>query len=320
MGRIEMSGIQAGPGEKAFGFLEVGKTSVNTYRIPVAILNGVQEGKTLGILGGTHGTEFASIEAVIRAIQDLDPKKMRGTVLAVPVVNGPQFEHRSAFLSPFDQLNQNRAFPGNPEGTLSQRTAHVVFSEVVSKCDALIDCHGGDITEDIECMVLAGKGDNEEVNRIAVDMASCFPTRYISLFTVGESGLSMSGQRRFGIPCVTSEAGTPYPVRERHVQFHYSGIMNNLKYFGILDGKPEMSCPVINPKSYRFIAQQGGIWHSKVELGQRVKPGEEIGNMTDLFGNVIKTCTAPQDGIINFLRVFYSVNCGEPLVGIVFLD
>jgi hypothetical protein len=320
MARIDIKGIQAGAGEKAFGFLEVGKTSVNTYRIPVAILNGSQEGKTLGLLGGTHGTEFASIEAVIRAIQDLNPKEMRGVVLAVPVVNGPQFEHRSAFLSPFDQLNQNRTFPGNPEGTLSQRTAHVVFSEVVSRCDALIDCHGGDITEDIECMVLAGKGDDEEVNRIAIDMASCFPTRCINLFPVRDSGLSMSAQKRFGIPCVTAEAGTPYPIRDRHIKFHYDGIMNNLKYFGILEGEPERSKPVINPKSYRFTAEVGGIWHSKVELGQRVAAGEEIGDMTDLFGNVIKTYRAPENGVINFLRVFYSVNCGEPLIGLVALD
>lgn len=93
---IEVGGIKANPGEKAFGFLDVGTTSVNTYRIPVAVLNGAKEGKTLGLLGGTHGTEFASIEAVIRTVQDLDPKKMSGAVLAVTVLNGPHFEHRSA--------------------------------------------------------------------------------------------------------------------------------------------------------------------------------------------------------------------------------
>lgn len=320
MSTIDIKGTRARPGQKAFGFLEVGKTSVSTYRIPVAILNGAQEGKKLGILGGTHGTEFASIEAVIRAIQNLDPSKMKGAVLAVPVVNGPQFEHRSAFLSPFDQLNQNRTFPGSPEGTLSQRTAHVLFSEVVSKCDALIDCHGGDITEDIECMVLAGKGDDENVNRLAVDMASCFDTRQVSLFPVRDTGLTMSAQKRFGIPCVTSEAGTPYPVRERHVRFHYDGIMNNLRYFGILEGEPKLSNPVLNPRTYRFTAEEGGIWHSKVELGQRVTAGEEIGNMTDLFGRVMNIYRAPESGTINFLRVFYSVNCGEPLVRMVFLD
>ena len=320
MALTEVKGVQAGPGEKAFGFLKVGTTSVSTYSIPVAVLNGVEPGKTLGVIGGTHGTEFASIEAVIRAIQNLDPMEMKGRLLAIPVLNGPQFEHRSAFLSPFDQQNQNRVFPGDPNGTLSHRAAYVVFSEVVSQCDALVDCHGGDITEDIDDMVLAGKGDDEEVNKMAVDMASCFPTKYITLFPVQESGLSMSAQKRYGIPCVTSEAGTPHNVRERHVEFHYEGIMNILKYFGIIEGEPEMVEPVVAPKRYRYNAEHGGIWHSYVELGQEVKAGEELGNVTDLFGNELEAFTAPEDSTVSFLRVFYSVNCGEPLVGLVVLD
>ncbi len=75
LSNIEIDHIHAKPGEKITGFLEVGSSSINTYRIPVAILNGVKEGKKLCLLGGTHGTEFASIEAVTRIIQSLDPKK-----------------------------------------------------------------------------------------------------------------------------------------------------------------------------------------------------------------------------------------------------
>ena len=317
---IKIRDIEAKPGEKAFGFLDIGTTSFNTYRIPVAILNGAKTGKTLCLIGGTHGTEFASIEAVIRAVQNLNPKEMSGAVIAVTVLNGPQFEHRSAFLSPFDQLNQNRQFPGDPEGTLSKRAAHVVFKEIMSKGDALIDCHGGDITEDIDDMVIAQKGKDEKVNKVAVEMASCFPTKYIVTHEpaeiVGTSGVAME---KYGIPCVTSEAGTPYPVRERHVKFHYEGIINNLKYMGIIKGKPEMTKAAINPKRHRFKTNQGGIWHSYVDLGQMVSAGQEVGNVSDLFGNIIETYKAPEDSMVTFLRVFYSVNIGEPLIGLVVL-
>ena len=96
--------------------------------------------------------------------------------------------------------------------------------------------------------------------------------------------------------------------------------MNNLRYFGILEGEPEMGKPLVNPKRYRFIAKRGGIWHSFVELGQSVRAGEEVGNMTDLFGNVLETYEAPEDAVVSFLRVFYSVNCGEPLIGLVVLE
>jgi hypothetical protein len=316
MPRIIIDGIQAGPGEKAFGFIEVGTTSVSAYRIPVAILNGAEEGKVLCLLGGTHGTEYASIEAVIRTIQSLDPKKMKGAVLAVPIVNGPQFEHRSAFLSPFDQLNQNRQFPGDPKGTLSRRTAHVVFSKIASKADALCDCHGGDITEDLDCYVIARVGEDEELNRRALEMAKCFPGRVIIARGGGTPGTTGEAQNIYSIPCITPEAGTPYPVRERHVKFHYDGIQNLLKLLGIIDGEPKKFDAKVNPEEYHAVAERGGIWHSKVEIGQEVQEGQELGNMTDLFGNILETYKAPEKGWVRFLRVWYSVNAGEPLVSV----
>lgn len=316
---INIDGIIAKPGEKVFGFLEVGTTSVNTYRIPVAIINGVNEGKTLALLGGTHGVEFASIEAVIRTIQNADPQKMSGAILAVPVLNGPQFEHRSAFLSPFDQLNQNRQFPGDSEGTLSQRTAYVVFSKIVSKADALCDAHGGDITEDLDDFVIARQSDDEELNRIAIEMAKCFPAKMISARKGGPiRGSSGVAQDKYKIPCITPEAGCPYPVRERHVQFHYKGIQNLLKYLGITEGTPEFTDAPINPEGFRAKAKKGGIWWPKVEIGQEVEAGQELGYMQDLFGNVIERYESPQKGYVRFLRVWYSVNVGEPLVGVSF--
>ena len=316
---IEIDNIKAKPGEKVFSFIEIGTTSVSTYSLPIAILNGIEDGKKLCLLGGTHGTEFASIEAVIRTIQTLDPKKMKGAVLAIPVVNGPQFEHRSAFLSPFDQLNQNRQFPGDPNGTLSKRTAHVVFSKIVSIADALCDCHGGDITEDLDCYVISRVGKDEELNKKALEMARCFPGKVIVAKGGGTPGTTGEAQSIYKIPCITPEAGTPYPVRERHIAFHYEGIMNLLKLMGIIEGKPEMYDAKINPEEYHAFTKHGGIWHTYVEIGQQVKKGQKLGDISDLFGNVLENYVAPNDGWVRFLRVWYSVNVGEPLVSVSYI-
>ncbi len=307
-------------GEKTYGFIEVGSTSVNTYRIPVVVIAGAKEGKTVGFLGGTHGTEYASIEGLIRAIKKLDPAEMSGNVIAVTVLNGPHFEHRTAFLSPIDMVNQNRQFPGSPDGTLSQRTAYMVFKEVVSRCDALADLHGGDIGEDIDSMMIVGSGGGEEVEKVALDMAKCFDTDYVSLLPSGMTGLTLSAQSKYGIPCVTSEAGAPYPVRERHIRFHYDGVMNILKYFNVLEGEPAMVDPVINPRSIIFKAEHGGIWHGFHEIGARVKKGDKLGEVTDLFGNILQSITAPEDGKISYLRTFYAVNQGERLFHLTVLD
>jgi hypothetical protein len=307
-------------GEKSYGFIEVGRTSVNTYRVPVVVVAGKNPGKTVGFLGGTHGTEYASIEGLIRATRKLNPSEISGNVIAITVLNGPQFEHRSAFLSPLDQQNQNRQFPGDPEGPLSKRTAYVVFQEIVSRCDALADLHGGDIGEDIDSMVIAGSGGGEAVERMAIDMARCFPTEFISKLPESVNGLTMTAQKQYGIPCVTSEAGTPYPVRERHIQFHYEGIMNILRYFDVLPGEPVLADAAISPKGYRFKASNAGIWHGFHELGVRVKKGELVGEVTDLFGNVLESHKAPEDAKVTFLRTFYAVNQGEALIGLTVLE
>jgi predicted deacylase len=316
---IEIDHIVAKPGEKTFDYLEIGTSSISTYKIPVAILNGVRDGVKLCLLGGTHGTEFASIEAVIRTIQSLDPTKMKGAVLAIPVVNGPQFEHRSAFLNPFDQLNQNRQFPGDPNGTLSRRTAHVIFSKIVSKADALVDCHGGDITEDLDCYVIARVSNDEELNRRALEMARCFPGKVIMAKGGGTAGTTGEAQDLFGIPCITPEAGVPYPVRERHIRFHFDGIHNLLKYLGIIEGDHIEYKAKVNPEEYHAKAEQGGIWYPNVEIGDHVKKGELLGTMKDLFGNIIETYISPENGWVRFLRVWYSVNIGEPLVTVSFI-
>jgi uncharacterized protein len=319
MSEVKIGELIASPGKKAKGFLNAGSTSFNTYRIPLVIINGSSKGKTIGVIGGTHGTEHASIEAVIRVIKKLNPEKMMGTVLAVPVLNGPQFEHRAQFLNPFDQLNLNKIFPGDPKGTLSQRIAHTVFDKVVSRCDALLDCHGGDINEDIRGFVLAGKGEDESVNKVALEMATCFPTRFISLLPVSSTGMTMSAQSRYRIPCIISEAGTPFPVREEEVLFHYEGIINVLKHFGVIEGAPSRVEPIISKGGVRFLAEEGGIWRPNVVAGQEVKAGDKLGEITNLFGEVQQNIEAPKDGLVGMMRCFYSVNCGELLVSLNFL-
>jgi predicted deacylase len=245
---------------------------------------------------------------------------MKGVILAIPVVNGPQFEHRTAYISPIDQLNQNRFFPGDPKGTLTHRTAHTIFSKVLSKADALCDCHGGDISEQIIGWVNAIKGKDEELNLIAREMAACFPCKVIFSRVASkneEPGMTGVAQDKLGIPCIIPESNAPHQTTrelERYIKFNYEGIQNLLKYFEIMEGKPSMSNAVIDPEEYTLTADKGGIWHSKVEAGQVVEPGHELGNITDLFGNIIEVFEAPKKSFIKVVRMWYSVNCGDKVI------
>ncbi|HIH89001.1 TPA: hypothetical protein HA344_07315 [Candidatus Bathyarchaeota archaeon] len=303
-------GVSARPGEKSMGFLDVGDEK---FKVPIAIIHGVSAGKTLGLIGGTHGTEFASIEAVTRIIGALEPAEMSGTVLAIPVLNRPQFEARQQYTSPVDGLNLNGVFPGDPKGTLTKRIAHVAFEEVASRCDALVDCHGGDIDEDIRGFVVAAEGQDAAVNAEALVLASCFPCGLTHVFPAG-GGASLSAQSIYGIPTIMPEAGTPCPVRKDAIDFHYEGIMNVLHHMGIVPGKPKYWNHSVSRRRLRVLSTGDGTWHPSVPLDDEVKAGDGIGIVKDLFGKTIQVAVAPEEGIVSMARCFYSVKKGETLV------
>jgi len=313
MREVRIGNIVAKEGEKTHGFLDVGTTSTTTHRIPLVIFNGMKTGPTLAVYGGIHGLEYASIEAVQRLIKKIDPKKLSGVLLAVPVVNQANFDARKGSESPIDGINLNRTFPGKAEGTMSYRVAHTLFKEIASKADAQIDCHGGDLMEDIgPGKVSASHFGPKEVDEMAIKMASCYAPTHITLRSI-DRGMSLTVAKELKIPAIMPEAGTPYPVRESQVLFHYDGIINVMKMMKMLEGEPRMTKPPIDPPRAVLTAKRGGIFHSFVDIGEEVKASQAVAEVTNVFGEVLDTYESPIDGMVTERRVHYAVNCGELL-------
>jgi predicted deacylase len=288
-------------GEKAKGYVKAGEASTHDVMMPYVIVNGSEPGKTLCVIGGVHPLEYTSIEGVLRVAQEVEPENTDG------------FNARAAFNNPVDYVNQNRVFPGSPDESLSRRVANCLYENFVSKAEALIDSHGGDLTEDIYKYVIIGKTDNEKLHKTMMDMASCYDTLYIQ--TTEIKGSSGEALRKYGIPCITPESGTPYPVREEEVAFHRDGIINIMKYFGMLEGEPEMKTGVpFNPEQARIRSDRGGLWIQKAASGERVKKGQVLGEVVDLFGDTLQTVTAPFDGVTNNSRTSVVANSGDVLI------
>jgi predicted deacylase len=303
-------------GEKKTGFIKVGEASTHEIKMPYIIINGKMDGPTLCVLGGIHPLEYASIQGVLRVAKEIEPAKLNGTLLIVPIVNSDGFNARAAFNNPIDYVNQNRVFPGNSNGTMSRRVANALFEYFVSKADALIDSHGGDLTEDIHMFVIIGNTDDTKLQQKMIDMASCYNAHYIS--TTDIEGSTKEALHLYNIPCITPESGTPYPIREEEILFHQNGILNVMKYYNMLEGKPELQKDIpINPKQERLYAERGGLWIQKVTAGQKVKENEILGEIVDLFGKTIQTVKAPFDGIANNSRTSAVVNSGDTLIWVV---
>src|SRR5436309_1395091 len=123
----------AAPGQKASGTIEVPAGIDAALSIPVVVAQGAKPGPVLALVSGAHGTEYASIIALEKVIERLDPAALSGTVIVVPLVNIRSFEEKVAHVNPVDNKSMNRFYPGRMEGTQTERALFMMTKEVVDK-------------------------------------------------------------------------------------------------------------------------------------------------------------------------------------------
>lgn len=313
--------LEAKRGSKETGFLPVGETLAMEVKIPVVLIHGVKNGPVLCVSAGVHGYEYSSIEAVQQLIRLIEPAKLRGTLIVVPVVNMPGFETRGAqggmstpFQCPIDAINLNRIFPGNSEGTMSYKIAHDLMDKVVSKADYYIDCHGGDLNEELSPYVIAAEtGDKEKARETLEILAVSYST---DLVTISQTpGSSVSAAAQIGKPSIVAEAGGFGRVDENATRWHVEGILNVMKRLKMIEGIPNPPRKQSIRRRFNLTVRRGGICYTP-PLGTRVKKGDEVGLVKDLFGNVLETITSPANGVVTFRRSIPPVCTNDRVVGI----
>ena len=321
MNSVKIENIEARSGEKKTGYLSVGETAVAAVQLPVAILNGPKPGPTLCISGGVHGFEYSSIVAVIRIVKDTDPATLSGTLVAVPVVNMSGFEARgpgggiSSFVQcPIDAVNINRIMPGNPDGSMAYQIAAAFMSRVVSKADYLIDCHGGDLNEELVPSVVTLAG-NEGPNKIAKEvLATSFDTEYI-IEIEQAGGTTLESALALGKPAIVIEAGGHGRVLEDAVDLITNGIRNAMKRLKMLEGTPTPTKQIVRRGWWSVYVKRGGVCHS-VPIGARVKKGQQVAEVHDLFGERLETLESPVDGRVVFRRTPIAISTNDRVLGI----
>ena len=164
---ISICNITAKPGQKAQGFINILDTET---KMPITIINGQKEGKTVLITAGVHGCEYPGIRTAIELAKEINPQDISGNIIIVHVVNTAGFEKRRAAIMPEDNKNILRVFPGDENGTISDKIAHVITNELISKVDYYFDIHGGDLHEElIPHLYYPAKADEQ----VEIGRASC---------------------------------------------------------------------------------------------------------------------------------------------------
>ena len=319
-GRVVTIGdIKALPGETASGFLEVAGGTYPDAKIPISIINGSQSGPVLALIAGVHPYEYPPIEALIRVRAQLDPQKLKGSVLLVHIANLQAFQKRIIYYNPYDWLNLNRVFPGDPEGSISLRIAHTITQEIITRCDYLIDLHCGDGNEALIPYSYWSKGGNPEVDAASKKLVEAF-----GIYPIIESQRPQDPEAtvyvdntaiQMGKPAFTTESGQLGILDEESVQLLLRGIDNVLKYLNMIEGEAkDFGRPAYIKKFEVIRSNHDGLFYPLIKRGYFVQKGQPIGYVTDYFGKKLETILAPFTGQILYIIATPPANKGEPVV------
>ena len=309
-------------GQKVSGVIAVPAAQDAATNISVVVAHGAKPGPVLAIVSGAHGTEYASIIAVERLIDALDPAGMSGTVILVPLVNVASFEQKIAHVNPVDGKSMNRFYPGRMDGTQTERASLLITREVVDQCDHLIDLHGGDLDESLRpysYWTVTGLQSQDAISR---EMVLAFGLDHIIISAdrpkdpAASRYLENTASTR-GKPSITAEAGHAGTTETDDIAALVNGCVNVMRYLRMLPGVAAVvENPVWVEKVAGITSEQTGIFYPLVKRGMTVAAGARIGYVTDYVGKVIFEARAPESGVVLYLRAVPSMTKGETIANI----
>lgn len=299
---------RADPGEIDTGELFVGETrSGNEIGLPVAVINGSDDGKTLYIQAASDGDELNGVGVVQRLVPRIDPATVAGKIHIVGIVNYYGFqvaEHRN----PIDDTKTNRAYPGDSNGTSTERIAQITY-EAAKKADIALDLHQGSTSRMIdESRVRCGR--RHRLHDDCLELAKVFDAGFI-LDQKGPDGQLARVLPDEGIPTIDPELGGSVGWDEGSIDLGLRGVFRVLKQYGFLDGTIERSDQTRASGFEQYGAPVGGLITIKPTLGDRIATGDTLFEMTDTFGQVKATVSADSDGIFWRTRRLPQAATGE---------
>lgn len=296
------------PGEVATGWLEVGHNrDGRSVAIPVAVVNGVDSGRTLYIQAVSDGDELNGLGVVRRLVPRLDPERLTGTILIVGIANYFAFHHNE-HRNPVDDTKLNRAYPGDSGGTSTERLARATL-DIAVEADLALDLHQGSTSRMIE-EVRVRCGRRHDLHEECLELAKVFDCGYV-LDQKGPEGQLARVAPDEGVPTVDPELGASVGLDHESIQTGLEGIFNVLTYYEFIEGSVDPGTQTRVNGFDQYGAPTGGLVDLKADLGQRVSPGTPLYEVTDPFGEVLETVSADTDGILWRTRRLPQVATGE---------
>lgn len=296
------------------------KTDSPYNYIPVTILSGKEKGPVFTIIAGIHGFEYPPITAVQELIKEIDPKKLKGTLIVVPIANVGSFYKRTPFVNPSDHKNLNNAFPGSETGTITEQIANYITKQIIPQSDVFLDIHGGDANEDLLPFVCYYNNTSEEKKTLLSSKLSEISginhiVSYPYTITKTEPAkYAFKQASQNGKTALSIEAGKLGNVQTEAVHLIKKAVYNMLNYMemysnGIASAK-NPSAVYLNNQEY-VKAEVAGIFNSTLKSGDYIKKGDKIGFVSNEFGKVLIEIKSPTTGVVLYKIGTPPVNKGE---------
>ena len=263
--------------------------------MPVHAIHGRRSGPRLFITAALHGDEINGVEVIRRLLQHSALRQIRGTLIAVPVVNVYGYIRQSRYLP--DRRDLNRSFPGSESGSLAARLADTLLHEVVDGSTHGIDLHTGALHRENLPQVRADLAGSESMQ----ELARAFGTPVILDADLRPGSLRAAAAER-EIPLLVFEGGEALRFDELAVRAGVRGILGVMRHLGMIrepvGGRAVLRTPVIAHSTLWVRATQSGVLLCSTPLGAHVQEGATLGMITDPFRPADEPVLAPVGGIV----------------------
>lgn len=319
---LTIAGVSARSGCRARGRIQLAELSDGSpVNIPILLINGLNPGPRLYLGAAIHGDEVAGIAVLSEALSQIDPARLSGQVVCVPLQHplALHADHRLPLAqfckSPLDQAPADAwtCFPGVEGGNLAQQLAHLLFS-LIRECDYVIDIHtptrGGRYVP-IAILPHPNLDTDGRILKLAQGLGTGWIMRSDNGFYVAPGILCVEAAR-IGIPALTFEIGEGGRLEPAVIAAGTACILNALQCLGMAD--VSRKDPVETHVMSSFVglrARRGGLLHNAVELGQKVRRGELLARIVDIYGDEIESFAAPQNGFVVRTTTLSTVSTGE---------
>jgi hypothetical protein len=291
---FQINGRTIKPGQRATINIPVAQLHTHTeMTMPVHVVRGKKHGPVLFVCAAIHGDEILGVEIIRRLINSKRLGRIRGVLIAVPVVNVFGFIDHSRYLP--DRRDLNHFFPGSESGSLASRLASIFMREVVERSTHGIDLHTGSHHRDNLPQIRARLDDPR-----TLELAEAFGAPVIIDANVRDGSLRQAVMEK-GIPMLLYEAGEALRFDEFAIRTGIRGIVSVMCRVGMLPTRGVAGTkkkPLIARSTTWVRAPRSGILRAAAALGSIMSTNELLGIIADPFGQNEEKVHAPVSGIV----------------------